>query len=131
MTAQVLLLSAASAVTPTPAELQKWLADVDLTRNAFPEAVIRARATQVEDGKETGSSEFEIYAKGRDKALIVFRDPKNNGRRVLTVGPRMWLIVPGTTNPVPITPNQRLLGGASFGDVAKLRFSEDFDATAR
>jgi len=43
----------------------------------------------------------------------------------------MWLIVPGTTNPVPITPNQRLLGGASFGDVAKLRFADDYTATAR
>jgi outer membrane lipoprotein-sorting protein len=114
-----------------PAQLQKWLADVDATRNAFPEVVIRARATQVLDGKEQGSAEFEIYAKGRDRAVIVFRDPKNNGRKVLTVKERMWLIVPGTTNPVPITPNQRLLGGASFGDVAKLRFAEDFTAAER
>jgi hypothetical protein len=131
MRAAVLLVAAALAATPTPAELQKWLADVDATRNAFPEAVIRARATQVLEGREQGSAEFEIYAKGRDKALIVFRDRKNNGRRVLTVGSRMWLIVPGTTNPVPITPNQRLLGGASFGDVAKLRFAEDFTAIVR
>jgi len=62
---------------------------------------------------------------------MLFRDPKNNGRKVLTVGSRMWLIVPGATNPVPITPNQRLLGGASFGDVAKLRFAEDFTAAVR
>jgi hypothetical protein len=40
----------------------------------------------------------------------------------------MWLIVPGSRNPVPITANQRLLGGASFGDVARLRFSEDYAA---
>lgn len=131
MRGAVLLLAAAVVGTPTPVELQRWLADVDATRNAFPEAVIRARATQILEGREQGSAEFEIYAKGRDKALIVFRDRKNNGRRVLTVGARMWLIVPGTTNPVPITPNQRLLGGASFGDVAKLRFAEDFTATAR
>ncbi len=116
---------------PSPAEVQKWLAEVDSTRNAFEEAVIRARATQVLEGRERGSTEFEIYAKGREKGLIVFRDAKNSGRKVLTVGTRMWLIVPGTTNPVPITPNQRLLGGASFGDVAKLRFAEDFTATVR
>ncbi|MGH9400000.1 MAG: outer membrane lipoprotein-sorting protein, partial [Thermoanaerobaculia bacterium] len=126
-----LVFALAAAAMPSQVEIQKWLAEVDATRNAFPEAVIRARATQVLDGREQGSAEFEIYVKGRDRALIVFRDPKNNGRKVLTVRERMWLIVPGTTNPVPITPNQRLLGGASFGDVAKVRFAEDFTAAAR
>ena len=128
-----LLLTAAlvAAGAPSPGEVRKWLAEVDSTRNAFEEAVIRARATQVLDGREQGTAEFEIYAKGRDKGLIVFRDAKNRGRKVLTVGPRMWLIVPGTTNPVPITPNQRLLGGASFGDVARLRFAQDFTAAVR
>jgi hypothetical protein len=131
MKGAVLLLAAVFVGTPTAAELQRWLAEVDSTRNAFEEALIRARATQVLDGREQGSAEFEIYAKGRDKGLVVFRDAKNRGRKVLTVGPRMWLIVPGTTNPVPITPNQRLLGGASFGDVARLRFALDFTATVR
>ena len=126
--AAALLLVAATA---SPADLQKWLQGVDASRHAFDEAAIRARASQVVDGQVESSADFEIYVKGRDKALIIFRDPKNNGRKVLTVGNRMWLIVPGTTNPVPITPNQRLLGGASFGDVAKLRFADDYGATAR
>jgi hypothetical protein len=43
----------------------------------------------------------------------------------------MWLIVPGAEHPVPITANQRLMGGASFGDVARLRFADDFDGTLR
>lgn len=131
MKAVVFLLAAAVVTTPTPVEVQKWLADVDSARNAFEESVIKARATQFLDGKEQGSSEFEIYAKGREKALLVFRDAKNSGRKVLTDGPRMWLIVAGATNPVPITPNQRLLGGASFGDVARLRFASDYTATVR
>jgi outer membrane lipoprotein-sorting protein len=109
-------------------DLQALLAAVDATRNAFDEAVISARATQVVDGKESGSADFDVYVKGRDKSLIVFRGGKNSGRKVLTNGDRMWLLVPGSRNPVPITPNQRLLGGASFGDVARLRFSEDYDA---
>ena len=129
MRATVLLLAAAFVATPTPVEVQKWLANADSVRNAFDEVVIKARATQLVEGLEKGSAEFEIYAKGRDKALIVFRDPKNSGRKVLTDGPRMWLIVAGATNPVPITPNQRLLGGASFGDVARLRFASDYTAT--
>jgi Outer membrane lipoprotein-sorting protein len=123
-----LLLLAPSLATAESNDLQGLLAAVDATRNAFDEAIISARATQIVDGKESGSADFDVYVKGRDKGLIVFRGGKNSGRKVLTNGDRMWLLVPGSRNPVPITPNQRLLGGASFGDVARLRFSEDYVA---
>lgn len=115
----------------TSQQVQAWLEAVDATRNAFTEAVISARATQLSEGKAAGSADFEIYTKGRDRGLIVFRGGKNDGRRILTLGDRMWLLVPGAARAVPITPNQRLLGGASFGDVARLRFADDFTATAR
>jgi hypothetical protein len=125
------VLAALLAAEPSASEVQAWLAAVDSARNAFGEAKIRARATQLEDGKTEGTADFDIYIKGRDRALIIFRGGKNDGRKALTVGPRMWLIVPGAENPVPITANQRLMGGASFGDVAQMRFAEDFDATLR
>lgn len=128
--AAFLLLAALPASGQSPSDVQSLLAAVDATRNVFQEAIITARATQVVDGKPTGSADFDVYVKGRDRGLIVFRGGKNGGRKVLTNGDRMWLLVPGSTNPVPITANQRLLGGASFGDVARLRFSEDYTAKA-
>jgi hypothetical protein len=112
-------------------DLAAWLADVDRARNAFSEAVITARATQLTNGKETGSADFEIYAKGEDRGLLVFRGGKNAGRKILNVGDRIWLIVPGASRALPITPNQRLLGGASVGDVARVRFSDEYDAALR
>jgi outer membrane lipoprotein-sorting protein len=120
----------ALALAQTSGDLTPLLAAVDATRNAFEEAVISARATQVVDGKDASSADFDVYVKGRDRGLIVFRGGSNSGRKVLTNGDRMWLLVPGSTHPVPITANQRLLGGASFGDVARLRFSEDYAAKA-
>src|SRR5262249_43239495 len=137
--ATVLFAGIAVAQTPTstPAasstspEVLKWLHAVDESREAFPEARIAARATQIENGATKGSADFDVYVKGRDKALIVFRGGKNDGRKALTLGEKMWLIVPGAEHPVPITPNQRLMGGASFGDVARLRFAEDFDGALR
>ncbi len=126
---RVLLL--AGVLAAAAPDVQQWLQIADATRNAFSEAVITARASQVVDGKVTGSADFEIYTKGRDHGLIVFRGGSNSGRKVLTVGPRMWLIVPGASRPIPVTPNQRLLGGASMGDVARLRFAEDFTAVLR
>ena len=128
--ALLVLFAALPARAQTPADVQALLAAVDATRNVFEEAIITARATQVVDGKETGHADFDVYVKGRDQSLIVFRGGKNGGRKVLTKRDRMWLLVPGSTNPVPITANQRLLGGASFGDVARLRFSEDYTGKA-
>jgi outer membrane lipoprotein-sorting protein len=128
--AALLLVVALPAAGQSPSDVQSLVAAVDATRNVFEEAIITARATQVVDGKPTGSADFDVYVKGRDRGLIVFRGGRNGGRKVLTNGDRMWLLVPGSTNPIPITANQRLLGGASFGDVARLRFSEDYTAKA-
>jgi hypothetical protein len=115
----------------TAPDAHQWLLAADAARNVFEEAVISARASQVTGGQVAGSAEFDIYTKGRDRGLIVFKGGKNSGRKVLTSGDRMWLIVPGASHPVPITPNQRLLGGASIADVARLRFAEDYVATMR
>ena len=128
---QFLLSAAIVLAASSAAETQRWLENVDAARNAFSEAVIRARATQIVNGKPAGSADFEVYVKGQDKSLIVFRGGSNSGRRVLTVGDRMWLMVPGASRPVPITANQRLMGGASIGDVARIRFASDYTAAAR
>ncbi|MGH9367413.1 MAG: outer membrane lipoprotein-sorting protein, partial [Thermoanaerobaculia bacterium] len=125
------VLAPAAARGQTAAGVEGWLADVDRARNAFSEAVIKARASQVKDGKVTGSADFQIYTKGEDRGLVVFRGGKNDGRKILNVGDKMWLMVPGASRALPITPNQRLLGGASVGDVARVRFAEDFTGTLR
>jgi hypothetical protein len=129
--AAILALALAAGSEPSATEVQGWLQAVDDARNAFAEAKIAARASQWDNGKLAGTADFDIYVKGRDRALIVFRGGKNDGRKALTVGDRMWLLVPGAENPVPITPNQRLMGGASFGDVARMRLAEDFTAAPR
>jgi hypothetical protein len=129
---RVLLLAIVLAGPAASApDVQQWLQAADATRNAFEEAVITARASQVVDGKVTGSADFEVYTKGRTRGLIVFRSGSSKDRKILSDGPRMWLIVPGATRAIPVTPNQRLLGGASMGDVASLRFAEDFTAALR
>jgi len=112
-------------------DVTKWLQIADSTRNAFEEAVITARASQVVDGKVSEATDFEVYAKGRDRGVIVFRSGGNKGRKVLTDGPKMWILIPGASRPIPVTPNQRLLGGASMADVASLRFSVDYTATLK
>ena len=38
----------------------------------------------------------------------------------------MWFIKPGLSKPVPISPRQKLLGGASNGDIASTNYSGDY-----
>jgi hypothetical protein len=42
------------------------------------------------------------------------------------LGDRMWLLLPGVKRPVSVSPQQRLLGPAAGGDVARTRFQEDY-----
>ncbi len=101
----------------------------DAPKRAFPEAVIHARVSVVENGTTQVPAEFDLYKKGEDRALVVFTAGKQKGRKILTVGEKFWILVPGASHPIPVTPNQRLMGGAALGDVAKLRFTREFEAT--
>ena len=100
----------------------------DAPKNAFPEAVLHARVVVTENGAPQVPAEFDLYKKGEDRGLVVFTAGKQKGRKILTVGERFWILVPGASHPIAVTPNQRLMGGASLGDVAKLQFSKEFDA---
>jgi outer membrane lipoprotein-sorting protein len=129
--AALLLAGSLFGASASEEQVRKWLQEVDAVRNAFPEAIITSRAVHMVNGKVAGTADFDVYRKGADRALLIFRGGKNSGRKVLTSGEKMWLIVPGARNAVPISANQRLLGGASFGDVARIRFSEDYSAALR
>lgn len=117
----ITLVSAAA----TPAELLRL---ADRPKNEFVDAVIHAKITVTRNGRSESPAEFELYKKGEDRGLVVFTAGKQKGRKILTVGDRVWLIVPGSSHAIAVTPNQRLMGGASLADVSKLRFSDEFDA---
>jgi hypothetical protein len=100
----------------------------DAPHDAFSEGVIRLRVTVVEHGKQPVENLLDLYVQGGDRSLCVFREGKQEGRKILTVGDRVWLIVPNTSRPVPVTKSQRLMGAASFGDIARMRFADEYDA---
>jgi hypothetical protein len=41
----------------------------------------------------------------------------------------MWLLLPNAKRPVKVSPQQRMLGAAAGGDVARFRFSGDYSLT--
>ena len=118
----------AIAATPDPAEL---LRAADAPHEAFTEGVIRLRVTAIEKGKKSVENVLDLYVKDSEENLCVFREGKQKGRKILTVSDRVWLIVPGASRPIPVSSSQRLMGAASFGDIARLRFADVYVATLR
>jgi len=125
LAAAVLAVAASVAAAPNADDLLRM---ADRPREAFDEAVISVRVSVTENGQTTHPAEFELYKKGDDKGLVVFTAGKQKGRKILTVGDDFWLIVPGSSRAIPVSTSQRLIGGASIGDVARLRFSREFEA---
>lgn len=64
-------------------------------------------------------------------SLAEFRSPaKVKGRKLLMKDRNMWFIKPGLSKPVPISPRQKLLGGASNGDIASTNYAGDYQIEA-
>ncbi|MBI5625808.1 MAG: outer membrane lipoprotein-sorting protein [Nitrosomonadales bacterium] len=50
------------------------------------------------------------------------------GSKILQVDRNMWLMKPGLSKPIPISPRQRMSGQASNGDIAATNYAGDYGA---
>lgn len=65
------------------------------------------------------------------RSLVLMRSPAEAGQKVLMLGDDFWLLLPGSSRPLRITPTQKLLGEASTGDIATLAWSQDYEGQLR
>ena len=126
---ETLLIAVLLAALDTDA--RTLLAKADAPHDAFREGVIRLHVSVADAGKPPVEGVLDLLVKGADASLCIFRDGKQKGRKILTVGDKVWLIVPTASKPVPVSKSQRLMGAASFGDIASLRFADAYEATLR
>jgi hypothetical protein len=120
-----------AAPAADPAGVAAMLRAADAALHPIQEGILRVRSTVTQEGADPAVSMADVYVQGRDRVLCIFRDGPLAARRILTVGERAWLLVPGSARAIPVSAGQRLLGGASIADVARLRFDLDFDAVPR
>ncbi len=97
------------------------LAQVDRLRHPWP-----AYAVDVALGEGRSAQRWRVQVRENGDARVEGLSKREAGRSVLVLGDRMWLLLPGSRRPVPVTPQQRLLGPASGGDLARTRFAEDY-----
>ena len=104
------------------------LARADAYRTPFDSAVLRVKLTNYEGDRMTEEAEFEVATKG-ENSLVKFLSVRGKGQALLMRGDDLWMFLPAVARPVRITPIQRLLGNVSNGDLARLRYVDDYEAT--
>jgi len=104
------------------------LKKIDAFRIPFKEFLVRTKITSFEHDRQTETAVFDAYISGEDKSLVIAREFKTRGMKILYVDEDMWVHLPDTHRPLRITPIQRLMGEASNGDIAQISFANDYSA---
>lgn len=123
--------AALAAATAAPPDAAALLRAADAARHPIDEGIIHVRATVEGPGRPESASSLEVYVKGGDRTLCEFTTGDLAGRKVLAAGGRVWLLVPGVSRAVPVSAGQRLLGGASIADVARLSLAGEYRGVVR
>jgi putative ABC transport system permease protein len=107
---------------------QQLLERADRFRGGWPSVVQHTRIDNYDGDTLVESADFEVSLKG-ENSLVRFLSAKNKGQTLLMRGDDMWYFLPSVSRPIRITPIQRLLGNASNGDVARVRYAIDYEPT--
>jgi outer membrane lipoprotein-sorting protein len=121
-------LVALSTCLSANGDAARLLARADSFRGGFDSFVSRVRLTNYDGGRVTDEAEFDVSIKD-ENSLVRFLSVRTKGQSLLMRGDDMWFFLPAVARPVRITPIQRLLGNVSNGDLARLRYAIDYEAT--
>ncbi|WP_220636475.1 outer membrane lipoprotein-sorting protein [Georgfuchsia toluolica] len=128
----VLLLPAAANASSSPQEI---LAASDAVRNPDYPFGLTNTLIEYRNGKQADTSTLAIYSKadsnsGQFRSLIRYvAPPRDASKLILFAGRDMWFYDPASKASIRLSPQQRLLGQASNGDVVTVNFSKDYQAT--
>lgn len=117
---------------PSP---QALLVASDAVRNPGQPFRVTVTLTEYDRGQQVDTSTLTSYARtldagGQFVTLIRFVQPaRDTGKLMLKSGNDLWFFDPGTKASVRISPQQRLMGQASNGDVVTVNFARDYKAT--
>lgn len=105
------------------------VARADEVRNPQLDYKTTVEVRSVQPKREDRLARYEVWVKGKDKTVIKTLAPANErGVSLLMLGADLWTFLPDVSQPVRISPQQRLIGEVSIGDVARANFSGDYRA---
>ena len=115
-------------------DAQAMLAASDAIRNPNLPFRVTVTLTEFDKGVQVETSTLTSYARtletgGQYSSLLRFELPaRDAGKLMLKNGNDMWFFDPATKASVRLSPQQRLLGQASNGDVITVNFAKDYQA---
>jgi outer membrane lipoprotein-sorting protein len=128
------LLLGLGSVSEAPSA-EEMLAASDAIRNPGRPFSVTVTLTEFQAGKQVDTSTLTSYSRtqqqgGQFASLIRFVLPaRDAGKLMLKNGNELWFYDPTNKASVRLSPQQRLLGQASNGDVVTVNFSKDYKAT--
>ena len=128
-----LLLSWATAATAAP-DAQAILAASDAVRNPAKPFGLTVTLIEYRNAKQTDGNTLAVYSKadavgGQYRSLIRFVAPQRDANKLmLKNGNDLWFFDPSSKASIRLSPQQRLLGQASNGDVVTVNLAKDYRA---
>ena len=120
-----------SAQTP-----QEILAASDVVRNPDYPFGLTNTLVEYRNGKQTDTSTLAVYSRadansGQFRSLIRYIAPARDANKlILFNGNDLWFYDPSSKASIRMSPQQRLLGQASNGDVVTVNLAKDYQATS-
>lgn len=109
---------------------QEIVAKADAIRAPDQDYLFDSTVTTYEEDKKQSQNGYTVYVGGHENALVEFTSPSSEqGKSILLHGDSLWIYLPRLKRPTRIALRQRLLGDVAIGDMARLSFSEDYNAT--
>ncbi|MBN3723228.1 outer membrane lipoprotein-sorting protein [Burkholderia sp. Ac-20379] len=128
-------LLAVCGIAHAAPDAQRLLADSDAVRNPSEPFSLNVTLTQYTDGKQTDANALTAYSRinpvsGQFRSLIRFAAPARDANKLmLKTGSDLWFFDPASKASIRISPQQRLLGQASNGDVVTVNFAHGYRAS--
>lgn len=120
-----LILLSLLVFSPAAGAGQDMLTAADQWRLPFEEG--RLTVTLTSDGD---SSRYAVLIRADGTSRAEMLDPRQRGQKVLLAEDGLWLSMPRSHRIIRLTPLQRLMGQASYGDLARLRWARDYRVDA-
>ncbi|WP_119964807.1 outer membrane lipoprotein-sorting protein [Simplicispira lacusdiani] len=123
----------AALARPSPQDI---LAASDAIRNPGFAFGLTNTLVEYRQGRQTDSSTLAIYSRpdstgGLFRSLVRYVAPERDaGKLILYNGKDLWFYDPASQASIRLSPQQRLLGQASNGDVVTVNFARDYRAVS-
>lgn len=122
-----LALGAASAAQETANSI---LEKVDRIRSPQGSFVMQVTITTQNGAQAEQVHSYEAYVQDANQTLVRFTSPSSErGKALLMLEQDLWVYLPNVGKPIRIPLAQRLVGNVANGDIARLNYAGDYDAT--